>query len=134
MQVGGGYFAILNYYISSFYHSDLHFLRIRYPIGFLVASSCGCICIVLVAILLSQIKISCKILSYIGKNSLIIMTTHLEYNIIVLSYRIILLFHIEIQNNVLRNFEVLIVTIICELVIIKMVKSTPLKHLYNLKR
>lgn len=127
---------IVNIYYIKYYQGDLHKLDIDSPVIYILCSLLGIafVCSLSFIIQSKSSKIS-KILSFFGKNSLIIMTTHTEYYINSIVYIAILsftsLFSYSLSNLVVSGLSIVLIMLI-EIPIIYLVNHTFLKRIYFL--
>lgn len=118
------------------YVGDLHKLRIGSPIIFLVCTYSGVIFVMSLSILIvNYIPWLSRLLSFCGKESLIIMTTHSEYMINSIVYVLITFVLGLMQLDVNAKFISLIslaFILLIEFFIIYIIEHTKLKHIYNI--
>lgn len=118
----------------SLYTADIHKMAIGNPFIYIVCTLTGCTLCLSLALLLDFIPKTSGVLGFYGKNSIIIMTTHLEYYI---NYAVfIILSRFNILNlepdGILFGIASLILIMAVETVIIFIVSKTPLRFLYKL--
>ena len=71
-----------------------------------------------------------KTLGWFGRNSLIIMTTHLDYRIIIITDKIVS--HINIGNRIIKGSIIFLIVILIEIAIVNIVNKTKLKYIYKI--
>lgn len=123
-------FMLLNLLVfeTCFAGNHMHNAKMVNSFGYYVCSFLGVISIILLSIWLSQFKSIVKLLSYFGKNSLVIMTTHLEYHVVIVSLSICLyLFGSGLISSILSFALVCFV----EMVICCIVNRTPINCIYQ---
>ncbi len=119
--------------LIGFYTADIHKMAIGNPFVYLLCTLAGCTLCLSLALLLDFIPKASNVLGFYGKNSIIIMTTHLEYYI---NYAVFLLLsRLNILNlngkGILFGVLSLALIIAVETVIILIVNKTPLRLLYK---
>ena len=108
--------------------NDMHNAKMVNYFGYYVCSFLGVISVMLFSIWLSQFKPITRLLSFFGKNSLIIMTTHLEYHVVTVSLLISLrLFGAYVVTSI---FAFILVCVV-EIVICVIVNRTPINCIYQ---
>ena len=101
-------YAFYQYYIKN----NLLYLKIENGLSFIICTVCGGLAVICLSKVLKNISFL-KLFEYCGKNSIIIMTTHLEYRIIDLSIFLVTI----IKWSALCNLLVFVITLIIELLI-----------------
>lgn len=125
---------ILNYIVSLYsIENDLHLVKIHAPIAYLVGSILGSLAVLIFSFVIEKFKLISKAFSWLGENSLIIMTTHLEYKVVNSAYYLIM--NIIGINNLEYPiiFGILMFAIIIpiEIVIVQFIKRSCLIRLYK---
>ncbi|MGO4994998.1 hypothetical protein ACTQ5F_08210 [Jeotgalibaca porci] len=73
---------VLNVFLSKLYiGNDMHFVKISNSIGFIACTLLGTSSILFFAKVLEYSKWPRFVLTYFGRNSLVVMVTHLEYGV-----------------------------------------------------
>lgn len=112
------------------YTSDLHFFKIGNPVIFVSCSMLGMIGTFCLSCLLSYSKYIGRYLGFIGRNSLIVMTTHKEFYVNYVIYIVISSFG-DVNNAILGIISLIIICIV-ESIIILIVNNSWMKKLYKL--
>lgn len=107
--------------------NDLHLAKMINMYGYYVCAFLSVAAVLCFSVCISKLKIFSHILSFVGRNSLIIMTTHLEYPVI----SSVLLSFLKWSNNILvikvgAYFSVCII----EILICIIVNKTLLQGIY----
>ena len=130
--------CFLSYYIDycllDSFTGDLHKLKIGSPLIYIVSSVCGLIFVISISLLivLYMPRVT-KMLSYFGKNSLIIMTTHSEYMINSMVYLLIInvleYAHLSCNMRCISLISLFLILLI-ENAIIYLINNSKLRFLY----
>lgn len=120
---------IINYVVAYNVNDNLRFVTINHPIRYLFCSCIGALGILNIAYSIENIKYISDFFSWLGRNSIIIMTTHLEYNIVNLGYWFVSL--MSISNTYLFSIIMFIFILIIEAFIICVINNTKLRVLYK---
>lgn len=120
------------------YGGDLHKLNIGNPLSFLICSIAGLSMVLSVSLLIVKCSpLLTRFLSFLGVNSLIIMTTHSEYMINSVSYYAITqLFDycgITLCSSIISLLS-LITIIAIEIIIIYIINHSVLRYIYTIPR
>lgn len=116
-------FLIISCLLNKYYAgNDLHNLNIKNTAGFIVCTVLGGIAIIFISKVISKIKFF-KLFEYCGINSLIIMTTHLEYHVIDLA---ILLVGMALPLIWLSKFLIFILVVVIELILCFVINKVPI--------
>lgn len=110
-------------------NANLRFVTINTPTNYLISTILSTLGIIFISFGIRKIKFLSDFLSWLGKNSIIIMTTHLEYKIVFLSYYFINNFHMS--NRYMISILMFLIIIIIEMLLIKIINETKLKYLYR---
>lgn len=128
---------LVNIFLAPAFRSDLHCMQIGSPIIFIIATVVGNIFMLSLAIVIDYVPVLARSMSWIGKNSIIIMTTHKEFYLAhIVSIVCDRLFMIcKIQSGVLfKGIMSLIVIFLIESIIIYVIKNTIFIYLYVKKQ
>ena len=105
-------FFVINVFISQQNGLvDLHYSKLNNPILYYICAILGAWSLILI---IKYIVIKCKVLEFFGKNSLIIMATHLPLPVIAIADKTTFM----ISNNIIKNILELLIVLILELAII----------------
>lgn len=125
----GTILLIISYFISFKMVGNMHYAEIYTPLYYLIGTLCGTIAIFNISYSIENIEIVNKTLGWLGINSIIIMTTHAEYKILNLAYKII--GYTPIDNVILKEVLMLTSVILAEIIVINVVNKTKLKYIYK---
>ena len=108
--------------------NDLHYAKFVNVSGYLICSLTGTGGVLLISSFLKTLRIPSKLLCYLGRNSLIIMTTHFEYKIVNIVKALVVSLPIALFAQ-----KVLLYSGICavEMLICSIVNRTKLKFLFH---
>ncbi len=123
---------VLTCFLYKYYAgNNLLHLKIKNSAAFIVCTVLGAVAIIFISKLLSRIKFL-KLLEYCGVNSLIIMTTHLEYHIIDLA---ILIIGMALNISFVSKLLIFIFVVAFELIICFVInKVSFLRCIFKTKR
>lgn len=119
-------YFLLKYFVV-FYVGDIHKAEVGNPIIFILCVIFGNLFAIDLSILISKIKYLRDIIGFLGRNSLIIMTTHKEFYITTIVY---LIFRRLGESSTITSILSFISIIIIEVIIINLIEKCPLKFLY----
>lgn len=108
--------------------NDLHLARITSTVGYLICVPAGTVFVMGLSIIINRIGFFKQVFTYLGKNSLVIMTTHKEYKIVEVSQYLIGTFWGAIVLRKILTFQLLC---LIELVICMVVNKSFLKRIFN---
>lgn len=128
----GSILLVFNYFVSTKIKVDIHYATVYTPIFYLLGTFLGTMGVFNIAYSLENNEFVNKTVGWGGRNSLIIMTTHLEYKVVHLSYRIAK--YIPIHNQVLTSLIMLAIILLIEVIIVNTVNNTKLKYLYKMPK
>jgi len=120
---------IINYFISFKISANLHYAEIYTPIYYFIGTIFGTLAIFNISYGIESIKFLEGPLGWLGRNSIILMTTHVEYKIVYYAYGIVQL--LNLNNKIVIGILELIVVLIIEIVIVNIVNNTKLKVIYK---
>jgi len=121
---------ILSYFFTSNMKDDFHYVNIEDPIKCFLSTVVGILAIFNIAYGIEHIKFLEYPLGWMGRNSLIIMTTHLETGLILEAYYIIQ--RLNIHNEMINGILILLLVMLEEIIIVDIYRNTKLKVLYKL--
>lgn len=130
-------FAI-DFLLVEYYRGDLHKLDIGNPYVYIICSLTGLVFVSTLSLIISCIsRPVAKFMRYLGKNSLIIMTTHSEYYINSIAFLsisfLISTLDVSITSKAISGFSVLLIMII-EIGVIRIVNHSFLRYIYSTKQ
>lgn len=127
-------FLVIDVVCFKFYDgNDLRLARICNPFEYLICSIFGIVAIIFLSCFLQKIYKNpiISFLIYCGKNSLIIMTTHLEYRVVSICIFVVFLF---LPNCFITKCLAFLLVCIIEIIICELVNRTFLKKVYFLNK
>ena len=130
--VGSLSMFFLNKYFVRFYEADIHILKIGDPAIYFACSMSGVVFALALSCIFSYVKWLDSFFSFLGRNSLIIMTTHKEYYITYAVYLFLLKAFGDPCGQLLFGLLSLVLIVTIELTLILIVTKTPLRYLYKL--
>lgn len=128
---------IIDYLLIGLYQGDLHKLDINNPVVYIICSVAGLSFVTSLSLIIKRISGSLtRLLKYLGRNSLIIMTTHAEYyinsiaNIIIVS--LISLFGITMPTRIVSGIALLVI-LLFEIGIVYIVNHSFIRRVFFAK-
>lgn len=118
----------LNIFCVRLYSGDIHKAIVGNPFIFVICTVLGNVFVLLFSIFLSRISYIANWLTYIGRNSLIIMTTHKEFYITTVIFLICKSLHIP---SSIISIVSLIAIMGIEIIVIQIVNRTYLNKIYK---
>lgn len=119
----------INWLVGPYLKSDFHLARIGNFIIFILASFSGIVGCFCVSVIFQKIKYISDFLTWVGRNSIIIMGTHLEYKIVNVAY----IASISILHNVsnrIKSLFMFLIIIFIEWLIVTIVNKTRLRYIF----
>lgn len=117
----------INWLVGPYIESDFHLARIGNPLIFILASFSGIVGCFCISVILQKIKYISDFFIWVGRNSIIIMGTHLEYKIVNIAY----IASISILRNAshgIKSLFMFIIVILIEWLIVTIVNKTRLRY------
>lgn len=108
--------------------NDMHNAKMVNYLGYYVCSFIGVISVMLFSVWPSRFKPITGLLSFFGKNSLIVMTTHLEYHVVTVSLLISLRLF---GSSMVTSTIAFILVCVVEAVVCVIVSRTPINRIYQ---
>lgn len=118
-----------NYMISYNRSNDLHYVNINHAVIYFITSFIGIVSLILLALLLSRYKTAAACLSWLGRHTLIIMTTHNECGFISLSLFLLNKFNFA-GNIFFVKLSILVFVLIIEYFVGLLADNTCLKNIF----
>ena len=124
-------FANVMLYNRCFSGNDMHYAKFINVFGYYVCSFLGVASIIFFSIWLTRFRSITKLFSFLGTNSLVIMTTHLEYHVVSV---VLFLCTSMIKQIVIVKIVSFLLICIIEVLICFIVDKTPLKGIYKIEK
>ena len=111
--------------------NDMHYLKIFNAPAFAICTFSGIIAVLCISCVVARVPYLKNMLAYFGKNSLIVMTTHLEYRVVHLAVFICSCLR---DNDEFTRFLIFVTLCILEWLICIIVNNTKIRNLYVLPK
>ena len=119
----------INWFVGPYLESDFHLARIGNFIIFILASFSGIVGCFCISVIFQKIKYISDFFTWVGRNSIIIMGTHLEYKIVNIAY----IASISILRNAsqgIKSIFMFLIIILVEWLIVTIVNKTRLRYIF----
>ena len=127
----GGVTALYLFLYRFYIGNDLHYAGISCAWGFLSCTICSLYVIFFVSRLIAKVIVISNVFQYFGRNSLMIMTTHLEYNVVTLAEIITVQLGV---GALLQQILPFVFLCLLEVLICEAIHHTGLKYVFYPKR